>query len=329
MSLDTDRGDDFTPTGADADTATAVDTAVADKAAADAAAAKLEADLAGDKDDKADDADKAEDKAEDKDEPAKAKADKKDTRIPLARHEALLTKERDARAVLEAQLAQFQQGGKVADLNAELTAAETRLLAMEKDYAKLLTDGEPDKAADIMRDIRRLEREMSESKSDMKIAAAEARATERARYNISLERIEQAYPALNPDHDDFDAELLTDVADLKTTYERKGMTPAAALQKAVAKLAGADTKKQETAVEVTPQVDKDAVAKAVAAERKKDAVAKTLDAAGKTPPSTAKVGMDSDKAGGSITAKDVVKMSHKDFSALSDEVLAKMRGDHL
>ena len=94
---------------------------------------------------------------------------------------------------------------------------------------------------------------------------------------------------------------------------------------AVDKLLGTSTKKQEAAIDTTPRVaDKD-----VAAERKKDAVKKTLDAVGKTPPSTTKVGMDSDKAGGSLTAKDVMKLSQDDFKKLPDDVLARMRGDEL
>lgn len=319
-----DRGDDFTPTGPDVDAeaaATAAAAAAAAEAEAKAAADKLAADEAA-----AAEAAAAADKGEEGEGGEKPGAKPKvDSRIPLSRHKEILEKERATRTDLERQLAQYQQGKVVADINADITTAETKILGLEKDYAKLITDGEAEKAAAVMTEIRRTEREMSEAKSDMKIQAAEARATERARYNISLERVESAFPQLNPDHDDFDAELLTDVADLKTTYERKGMTPTDALQKAVKKVVGTETAKQEAATEVKPQVD----TKAIAAERKKEAVAKTLDAMAKTPPSTGGVGFDSDKAGGSISAKDVLKMNFKDFSALPEETLARMRGDEL
>jgi hypothetical protein len=225
--------------------------------------------------------------------------------------------------VLEAQLKQYQQGGKVADLNADITKAEASILTMEADYAKLLTDGETEKAAALMGKIRKLDREITEAKSDMKVEAAISIATENTRYNMALERIEAAFPQLNQDHDDFDEELMTDVADLKDTYRRRGMTPTEALQKAVKKLVGAETAKQETATEVKPKVD----AKDVAAQRKQAAVLKNLKDAEKTPSSTKDVGFDSDKAGGTISAKDVLKMSFKDFSALPEETLARMRGD--
>lgn len=326
-----DRGDNFVPTGPDAEGAVAAepdDAAVkaaavaavaAEKAAEEAAAAETAAAEAA--------AALAAEEAEGDDETKPKK--KGAPRIPLERHEAILKKERDARTALEAQLAQYQNGEKVAKVNEDLTAIETKILGMEKEYAQLLTDGHVDKGAALMADIRRLEREATEAKSDMKIQVAVATATERARFNIALERVEAAYPTLNPDHADYDAALDSDVSDLKTTYERRGMTPTDALQKAVGVLAKAATAKQEAAVEVTPLAPKKDVAKELAAERKKEAVDKALKATGATPPSTAKVGLDSDQAGGTISTKDVMKMSHKDFSALPEEALSRMRGDTL
>ena len=257
---------------------------------------------------------------------AEVAADKKrEQRIPLSRHKDLLEKERAKRADLERQLASFQKGTEVATLNEDITQAEDAILAMEKEYNNLLADGEMEKASALMAKIRRTERSIGDAKNDMKIAAAESRATERARFNIALERIESAYPQLNEDHEDYDETLMEDVVDLKGAYERKGLTPTAAMQKAVTKLLGADTKRQEAALDTTPRVAN----KDVAAERKKEAVKKTMDAVGKTPPSTAKVGMDSDKAGGALTAKDVMKLSQDDFKKLPDDVLASMRGDEL
>lgn len=258
------------------------------------------------------------------------KPKKKDQRIPLSRHKEMLEKERAKRAELEQKLQQYQRGGEVAELNENITKAEDKIVSLEKEYAKLLADGEVEKASTLMSQIRNLERQVVEAKSDMKIAAAEARATERARYNIALERIEQAYPELNPDHDDYDEELMQDIVDLKSSYEaRRGLTPTAAMQKAVEKLLGARTKSQEKAIDTTPRVTEKDVAKEVKEERKKEAVKKTLEAVGKQPPNAAKVGLDSDKAGGALNARDVIKLNQDDFSKLSDEMLAKMRGDEL
>ncbi len=258
-----------------------------------------------------------------KDEEPKAK---KDSRIPLSRHKEILEKEREQRASLERQLAQYQNGQQVANVNEEITALENSVLKLEKEYANLLTDGEIDKATAVMQQIRKAERDMAESKSDMKIHAAEIRATERARYSTALERVEAAFPTLNPDHDDYDEAAMAEVADLKSAYEMKGLTPTAALQKAVKMIVEPRTTRQEVATSSNPRVGE----KDIAAERKKDAVEKTVKAVGKTPPSLSRVGLDGDKLGGGAnSAEAVMRMSQKEFAQLSEEALAKMRGDDL
>ncbi len=255
-----------------------------------------------------------------------AKSKKKDSRIPESRHKAILEKEREKRAELERQLAQYQSGQQVASINTEITKLEDSVLKMEKDYAALLTDGEVDKAAAVMAQIRKAERDMAEAKSDMKIQAAESRATERARYNIALERIEAAFPELNPDHDSFSEDTMQEVVDLKDAYQLKGMTPTQALQKAVKLLVEPRTTRQEVATTSQPKVDE----KSVAAERKTEAVKKGVETAAKTPPNLSKVGLDGDKlGGGKLDAKAVMSMSQKEFAKLSEADLALMRGDSI
>lgn len=285
-----------------------------DPGAAEAAAKAAEDVLKAELDKKVD-----EDEDEDKDPKAK-----KDSRIPLSRHKEILEKERAQRAELETKLAQYQNGQQIADVNGEITKLEDSVMKMEKEYAQLLTDGEIDKATAVMAQIRKAEREMNEAKSDMKIHAAEARNTERARYNISLERIEAAFPTLNPDHDSFDEEIMAEVVDLKDAYQMKGMTPTQALQKAVKMLVEPRTTKQEVATTSQPRVGE----KDISAERKTEAVKKVADATAKQPPSLSKVGVDSDKmGGGALDAKAVMKMSQQEFSKLNPETLAQMRGD--
>jgi hypothetical protein len=250
---------------------------------------------------------------------------KKDSRIPLARHKELLEKERSQRAAVEAQLAQYQKGQAVAATNEKIADAEGKLSTLEASYTKLMADGELDKATAAMQQIRQLERSISDQKLEFSVAAAEARAVERVRYDTVVDRLEEAYPVLNPDSDDHDPDQVQDVLDLKAVYEKRGMTPSAALQKAAAKTFGAATAKQEKATTVTPQVDKDAVAAA-----RKEAATKTAIAAAKaTPASTKDVGLDSDKLGGGLTAANAMKMSQDDFAKLTEDQLAKLRGDLL
>lgn len=301
MAPNEDRGDDLP--GEDE-----VDQAALDAIKAQEEADKLEAEL---------EAEKKEPKAEDEEK-------KKDTRIPLSRHKEILEKEREQRATLEAQLAQYQKGQTIAEVNKEITALEQNVLKLEKEYAAAIVDGKTDEAATLMSQIRKAERDMAESKSDMKIQAAEIRATERARYNVALERIESTFPVLNPDDDAYDQAVMDEVAELKEAYQLKGLTPTAALQKAVKLIVGASNTKQEVATTSQPRVNADQVA----AERKSAAVKKTADAMNKTPPAADKIGEPSDKmGGGKVDAAAVMRMSQKDFAALNDETLAQLRGD--
>lgn len=303
----TDRGDDFEPTGDEADGADAT------KAAGTADGDDIDPDNPDGEDSKAE-----KDKAD--------KTEGKDSRIPLSRHKDIIEKERTKRADLERELAQYRQGKQVAAVNEDITKAEDKILALEKEYTKLISDGESEKAAEAMSKIRRMEREVNEQKADLRIAAAEARATENARYNVVLDRIEAAYPQLNEDHEAYDEDTAQDVLDLKAAYQaRRGMTPSAALQAAVEKLLGKKTASQKDAVDVTPRVPKEDVA----ADRKKKAVEKALDAEKRTPPNTAKVGVDSDKIGGALTAQTAMKLPEDEFNKLDEAVLARMRGDEL
>jgi hypothetical protein len=261
------------------------------------------------------------DEPEDADDQAKAK---KDSRIPLNRHKEILARERAQREALEKQLAQYQNSQRVEQTNEALTKAEDDLIKMEREYNTFLADGEVEKATALMSKIRQAERAIVEHKSELRANVIASRAVEQARYDIALERIEEAYPQLNDKSDEYDESIARDVVDLKQVYMNRGDTPTVALQMAVKKLLGQEDRTQKQATEVAPRVN----AKDVAVERKKAAVAKTLDALKRTPPSTRDVGMDSDKAG-QLTPKDIMSMSQDDFAKLGEEQLAKMRGDAL
>lgn len=260
-----------------------------------------------------------------KDPGADVEATKKDSRIPLARHEKILQKERDARAAAERELKKYQGGAQVAGLNQDIGKAEDALSISEKEYTKLITDGETEKAAAKMAEIRRMEREINDVKGDAKIAAAVARATESARYDNALERIESQYPLLDPDHEDYDDDVMSEVVELTNGYKAQGYTPTEALQKAVRKELGTKTAAQTKAVTVAPRVDP----KDVAAARRKEAAEKAISAVEATPASITKVGIDGDKLGGGLSAKAIMGMSQKEFAGLSEESLSRLRGDSL
>lgn len=257
------------------------------------------------------------------------KATKADARIPLSRHKEILEAERGRREALEQQLSKFQQGQQVAATNDEITQLEDKLIAKETEYNKAMADGEIDKANALMREIRTMDRDITGKRMAMDIQAAEARAVERVRYDTLVERMEEAYPQLNPDDDNFDKAKTSEVLELKAAYQATGYTPSQALQKAIKLVMPPKTKAQEAAAETTPRVSAEDAAKAKAEARAAEQRKKNADVAGKQPPVTTKVGQDHDKLGGQISAKDVLKMSQDDFMKLDEKTLAAMRGDEL
>lgn len=313
-----DRGDEWTPTDDDAPV-----TKVADKAEkAEEPPPKVEkksalkTEPAADVDPDADlDATAADDKKS------------KDTRIPAARHKEILDKERGRREAVEVELAKYKQGEQIADLGAAISEAETKLITLEKTYAKQLTDGEADKAAETMAQIRRTERAINEQSAQVREKAAEARAVERVRFDVTVERLEAQYPELEVGNDLFDRDKVAEILELKEAYQTKGYTPSEAIQKAVKLIVPPVTKAQEKALSTEARVDP----KAVEAARKAAAVEKTVGAIEKTPANAAKVGLDSDKSGGSganaMTAKDAIKLPHAEFIKLGEADLARIRGD--
>ena len=331
-----DRGDDWVPTGDDAPESPDAKALRLEKEAAtrkkdeEEAAAKGKADKS-----KAEGGEGGEDDPDGEGSDTDAGKDKdgkrKDTRIPLSRHKAMLEKERERREELERQIKSFQGAREVANTSKEISDLEEKIGKLDTDYAKAMADGETAKAAQIMREIRTLDRQVSDLNAQHKIAAAEARAVETTRYQIALERVEAAYPVLNEDHDDFDKEVYEEVVDLMGAYRAKGLTPTEALQKSVRMVFRGQEKTatQERATTVKPRVDETDVDK-VKAERKKTAVEKALEAEGKSPgTATAKHGMNSNEAGAGRTAKDVIKMSQSEFAKLDEKELARLRGDEV
>ena len=308
---DADYGDDFTPT---------------DDGAEDVPAAK---DDAGDEPAAADeDLRAAAEELEEGTEEAKKTGTPKSGKgkfIPLDRHEKLLKKERARREELEAQLSQSRAGQQMAQANEDLSRVEDELVAMEAKYNDLLAEGDTQAAAQLMTQIRRKNAELSSITAAQRDAEVMARAVEKVRFDEALDRIEEAYPELDPESEEYDEDTYQDVYDLMMAGRQRGLSATKALQRAVARVMGAETTAQKRATTATPRVDENDVA----SRRRGEAVRRNLDAARRTPPATHRISANNDAAGGALTAKAVMSMSEDDFEKLSDKDLARLRGDVL
>lgn len=307
-----DRGDDFIATEDDDETAQAAAAAKADPTATETDEDKALKGLAA-----------GAPKEEGEDDKDDKKGPKKDSRIPLARHKEILERERSAREAAEVELAKLREGQQVAKVNTQINASEAKVSDLEEKYAELLAEGKTKEATATMREIRQLERTIIEQKAEFTTQVAQAQAVEQVRFDMTVERLETAYPQLKPGADEFDKELVGEILEMKDAFQLKGYTPSQALQKAVGYVIKPETKKQETATTVTPRVDADKVAK----DREVDARKRNAAAANAQPPALGKAGADSDKAGGVLDAKTAIKMKYDDFVKLSDDDLARMRGD--
>lgn len=258
---------------------------------------------------------------------AAAEKGKKDTRIPLARHTEILGRERAAREVLEAEVANLKQGQRAAETNTEIAKLEDKIVALEEKYSEALIAGNTKEAASLMKEIRQSERAAIEQKAEFRTQVATANAVEQVRFDATVDRLELAYPQLQPGHETFDKELVAEVLELQSAFQLKGLTPSAALQKAVGYVIKPVSSKQEAATAVVPRVTDSDAAAALKTAREIEARKRGASAAGAQPAALGKTGANSDGAGGVLDAKTAIKMPFEKFKDLSEEDLGRMRGD--
>lgn len=303
---------------------TAEEKAAADaaKAEADAAAAKAEAEAKMTPEEKAAaDAAKAEADAADA-------AKKKDSRIPQSRHEAILAKEREKSAALQAQLDAAQRGQHKAVVNEDIAKSEEKLTTLEAEYNELITNGDTKAATAKMAEIRRLDNQIGAQRLELATSTAERNAVERVRFDAAVTHMEDTYSVLKPGSADFDQEKVDEVLRLMGAFRAGDPTLGAtdALRDAVKYAMGDPVKAAKATKEDEPADDKAAKAAKVEADRKADAIARGIAAAAAQPASTANVGKNSDDAG-KLTAERAAGMSQKEFAKLPEAELAKLRGD--
>ena len=162
--------------------------------------------------------------------------------------------------------------------------------------------------------------DLTEYQTNTKSEAARKAAIDEMSYNAQLAGYEAKYPALNPEHEDFDEDKTDEVATLLNAFVKSGQKRADALAKAVKYVLGAPRSGKAD--------DADDKAKELADHRAAEARKKAADANKKQPPNGKDVGLGSDKAGGGKGGDvDVLRLSQDKFAKLDEETKAKLRGD--
>ena len=271
----------------------------------------------GDNLDPEDELETPEEKAAREKEEAEAEA-KKRIRIPKSRFDEAQAKARAREAALQAELNTLKQAQRGAATQGVVAEHRAKIEELQDKYEDLILDGKKEDAKRVRRQVDAMREELLEYQTSTKADSARRQAIEELSYNAKLANFEAAHPMLNPDSDEFDEEKTGEVATLLKAFITSGMNRSEALSKAV-KYALGDMSGREAG-----KVRDEAQRRAEAARRK------AAEASGKQPPSTTKVGLNSDRAGQQgDQSVDVMRLSQDKFAKLDEATLAKLRGDEV
>lgn len=269
------------------------------------------------------------------------KDDGDEPRIPKSRFDEAVAKERERVDALERELAEIRakistkQEEKAPEVDprvAEIQSAEAKIDEMEAKFAELLADGQSKEAAELRRQIRAEDRKLATLETAMASEKTAAQVStkmtqeqqierETALVNGAVDHLEAEYPVLNKDSNEYNPRFVDlIVAEQQRLMSAERLTPSQALAKAgkeIMELYGATKNKEE------PKKDDKAEG------RRQEALKKSVDAAKKQPGSMRDVGLDSGAAGAKSSELDVDKMTDKEFGALTEEQLTKLRGDYV
>jgi len=201
----------------------------------------------GDDENEGDEGDDEGDEAKDDDE---NEEEEKDIRIPKSRFDEAVGKEREkVRAAEERAQWLEQQIQKLIDLQANkntetVAKAEEESVnidELEAQYVDKILEGEIDEAKQLRKQInqyqeKRIQVLLKETRENAKKEAEQL--SEKDKFDIAVQKSVIEYEFLDTDHPDYNEDLVIDINALSKGYAESGrMSPAEALEKAVAKLA--------------------------------------------------------------------------------------------
>lgn len=272
---------------------------------------------------------------------AKKERDDEEVRIPKSRFDEQVAKERERAESAERRLAEYEARLKAVEdkakpveqpVTSKIDELEEKALQLHKSRDTAIADGDLEKAAELLKEARKVDREISrletETVASAKTAesdAARSAATEVERIDAVVSELQSAYPVLKEDSEDYNARLVEIVlAEQTRLIADARMSPSQALAKA-----GKDIMEMFGHKPTGAEKEEKPNTKAAETERRRlEALKSSVEASKKQPGSLKDVGMDSDKAGKDKPGEmDPNKLSYKEFNALPADVLARMRGD--
>lgn len=252
---------------------------------------------------------------------------KKEVTIPKARFDELRRQAREREQALLDKVDALTRAAKQDAEKMDAKGLEKEVEELEVALQKQLDDGETAKARETMRAIRLKERQIIEAQVEHKSERARALAIEQFKVDTLVEKLEGEFPQINPDSDEYDEDVVAEIALMRTGFERTGMASSAAIAKAVKYVLGTATKKEAEVDDDESEGGKKGLRDTKTNARKQEQVKKNVEAATKQPPKLDKAGVDSNKKGGGAESKTVSEMSDEELAALPASTRARLRGD--
>jgi hypothetical protein len=255
------------------------------------------------------------------------KADK-DKPIPGKRAAEMVAKaEKRAKAELQSQLdelkAQLQAatgGGRRASPVQQLRLMEQKKAELEDKYEELMVGGKKEELPAVRRELKHLETAIVDYKVELRATAAQSGAAEDVRYQVALDIMEERYPELNPEHDDYDKDREDEVSDLVDGLVAKGIAKDVALKRAVKYVLGERKGGKKEEGDDDPKL-----ARTIAARKR------AAEAARRTPANGEVVGRTDTKGDENkidMTRKITPEVFAK-FGKLDEKERARLRGDSM
>ena len=268
------------------------------------------------------------DKVDDKDDDKDDKKDDKDDEIrgiPKSRLDAALSRARETEKALRDERAK-PPSGEPAKVPAEddddtltIAQAEKRVADLDLEIAKAARDEEDENGAKLALLLRE-QRELSEGIRDAQMedyqSENRAQTSEEIQFDRVVDELESQIPKLDPNHEDYDEDLVQETITLAQALNGQGRTQADSMLLAVDYMSTRLDIKKDVVAEVKKGTD----------------IEKNVKLAAKLPPDLTEVkGVASDRAGVTKDAGKVSDMSPQEFDALAadEDRLKLLRGDTL
>lgn len=240
-------------------------------------------------------------------------AKKRRIRIPKARFDEALGKAKQREQALLEEIERLKGGKQEAARSEAVSEMRSKIDELQDKYEDLIMDGMKDEARKVRKQIDNIREELTEYQTTVKTDAARRAALDEMAYKAQLAGLESKYPAINPEHEEFDEEKTNEVAALLKAFVKDGQRRDVALARAVKYVMGSP-----------------AAPAGSPAARAVDARKKAAEANRRQPPDSRGLGLSTDKAGGKGESDiDVLRLNQKQFAKLDEETLSRLRGDIL